>query len=207
MNLVLITSVINTLIPSVYSAAERMEQTLVSIQTVKNKIPNSYIVILEGSKLDDDKFNSIKNSVDELFYINVSGLSKTIGEITMLNTYFNCDEFNKRKHTIDSLCKLSGRYHLNNNFKFIENDMCMVKKTDISWSGKGTYDTRFYKIPKILIDNYINNFKKLYNHANQVQDIEHGFYEYELIPNDKIEPLYRLGVSGNYGPTGEYVED
>jgi hypothetical protein len=83
----------------------------------------------------------------------------------------------------------------------------MVKKTDISWSGKGTYDTRFYKIPKILIDNYINNFKKLYNHANQVQDIEHGFYEYELIPNDKIEPLYRLGVSGNYGPTGEYVED
>lgn len=135
------------------------------------------------------------------------GLPKSVGELTLLNSYLNCKEFNIIKDKINSLSKLSGRYYLNNNFKFIDNDLCMVKKTDKSWSGKGTYDTRFYKISKLLLNNYINNLEKVYLNAYNIHDIEHGFYEYQVIPKDNIIMLDKLGVSGNYAPNGESVED
>lgn len=207
LNLVIITSVINTFVPSVYSSTERLEQTLRSIQTIKDKIPNSYIVLLEGSQLNEDHSIILQSKTDELFYINVSGLPKSVGELTLLDWYLNCENFNTIKDKINSLSKLSGRYYLNHNFKFIDNDLCMVKKTDKSWSGKGTYDTRFYKIPKISLNNYITNLKQVYLNRYNIHDIEHGFYEYQVISKDNITPLDKLGVSGNYAPSGGYVED
>ena len=50
MNLVLITSMLY--VPynlSIYSKEERLEQTINSIKSVKERICNAYIVILEGS--------------------------------------------------------------------------------------------------------------------------------------------------------------
>jgi len=206
-NLVIITSVINAFTQSVYSPAQRLEQTLKSIQTIKDKIPHSYIILLEGSELNEEQSIILKNKIDELFCINVFGLPKSVGELTLLNSYLNSKEFNIIKDKINSLSKLSGRYYLNDNFKFIDNDLCMVKKTDKSWSGKGTYDTRFYKISKLLLNNYINNLEKVYLNACNIHDIEHGFYEYQVIPKDNIIMLDKLGVSGNYAPNGESVED
>jgi hypothetical protein len=207
LNLVIITSVINAFVPSVYSSGERLEQTLRSIQTVKDKIPNCYIVLLEGSELNEDQSIILQNKTDELSYINVSGLPKSVGELTLLDSYLNCENFNTIKDKINSLSKLSGRYYLNDNFKFVDNDLCMVKKTDKSWSGRGTYDTRFYKIPKISLNNYVTKIKQVYLNRYNIHDIEHGFYEYQVILKDNITLLDKLGVSGNYAPSGGYVED
>jgi hypothetical protein len=206
-NLVVITSVINNFLYSVYNPEQRLEQTIDSINSIYNKIPNPYVVLLEGSELSNIQNQILKNKVNEIYKINISGLHKSLGELTLLKTYFNSEQFISIKSKINSFSKLSGRYILNNNFKFVDNDLCMVKKTDISWLGKGTYDTRFYKIPINLLENYIIGLESLYKNINNVHDIEHGFFEYQLIPKDKINLLSKLGVSGNYAPTGEYVED
>lgn len=206
-NLVLITSVINNFLHSVYTPEQRLEQTLNSISSIRNKVPNSYIVFLEGSVLNEPQQTLLNDKIDEFYHINVFGLHKSLGELTLLKTYFDSLNFKLNKSKIYSLSKLSGRYYLNENFKFLENNLCMVKKTDKSWLGKGVYDTRFYKIPVSLVDNYIAQLNLLYKNINNVHDIEHGFFEYQLIPSDKINKLDKLGVSGNYAPTGEDVED
>lgn len=206
-NLVVVTSVINNFLYSVYNPEQRLEQTLNSIDSIRKKIPNSYIILLEGSNLDTNQFKSLNNVIDQFYHIDVSGLHKSLGELTLLKTYINSLHFKSIKNNLLSFSKLSGRYFLNENFNFIENDLCMVKKTDKSWLDKGVYDTRFYKIPINLVDNYITQLDILYKNINNVHDIEHGFFEYQVIPEDKINEIHKLGVSGNYAPTGQYVED
>lgn len=206
-NLVIITSVINNFLYSVYSPQQRLEQTISSIDSLVGKITNPYVVLLEGNDLNDDQSDTLKNRVNEIHNINVSGLHKSLGELTLLQTYLNSLHFNSIKSNLYSLSKLSGRYRLNDNFKFIDTDLCMVKMTDKSWLGKGVYDTRFYKIPITLVDNYITQLDVLYKNISNVHDIEHGFFEYQLIPKDKINIVDKLGISGHFAPTGQYVED
>jgi hypothetical protein len=75
-NLVLITSIIkppNTRLSygerSVYTHKERFEQTKYTIQTIREKIPNSKIFILECSPLTNEEEQYFVNNSD--YFINV----------------------------------------------------------------------------------------------------------------------------------------
>ena len=98
-NLVLITSVIcientplsYTNIRSVYSHNERFEQTKKTIQTIREKIPNSKILIVECSKLNDDITNYLEKNSDYFINLyhnenirnNTTSVSKALGEGTI----------------------------------------------------------------------------------------------------------------------------
>jgi hypothetical protein len=210
-NLVLITSVIRPVnSESIYSENERFSQLLMSINSVRKKIPNSYIIVLEGSSYAEHMPYYILNFGANIFYFDVTHLDKQYGESNLINGFFSSDIFNKLKNkNILSITKLSGRYYLNNEFKFCfdnETCICSIVNPENSWSKYGIINTRYYSIPYKYCDNFINGIKRCCKEI--FIDIEHSFYLYNIIPLNKINKnIIKLNVCGNLAPNGQFVED
>jgi len=209
-NLVLITSVVRPIKSnSVYSENERFSQLLISIDSIKKKIPNSYIIVLEGSSHQDHMKYYILKSGANIFYFDVTNLDKQYGESNLLYNFFLSDVFSKIKNkNILSISKLSGRYYLNDNFKFyFDNETCICKiiTAEDSWSKIPHVITTFYSIPYKYCDNFINGIKKCCE--NIFIDIEHSFYFYETIHASKVNKnIINIGVCGNMAPNGQFIE-
>ena len=103
-NLVLITSIVNT--PnkplsytntrSIFSRNERFEQTKLTIQSIKAKIPNHKILLVECSDFNEEEklyFEKECNYILNLWnnkelHSNIFGLSKALGEGTLTSQGF-----------------------------------------------------------------------------------------------------------------------
>jgi hypothetical protein len=165
-NLVLITSVICTQntplsytnIRSVYSHEERFEQTKKTIKTVKEKIPNSKLFIVECSNLNEEQSDYlIKNSDfflnlynDESIRIQTCGISKSLGEGTM--TYNALKFIFKNNIQFDKLIKISGRYWLSNDFNYnkFDNNNIIIKYIE---NNIDNVFTALYQLPKKSVKN------------------------------------------------------
>jgi len=98
-NFILITSIINTPdiplsysnIRSYYTNEERFQQTVNTIKTIKDKIPNAKIMIVECSNLEQDKLLYLTQNCDYFLNLidqpdkvsNIYSNSKSLGEGTM----------------------------------------------------------------------------------------------------------------------------
>lgn len=163
-NLVLITSVINTCdkplsyinTRSIYSTEERFEQTKRTIQSVKEKVPNCKILLVECSQLTDTISNYLKENCD--FFVNyydnllirqnTEGISKSLGEGTM--TIHAIEYINNNCIEYDNLIKISGRYWLSENFNYEKfNNNIVIKYID-----NNLYNcfTALYQLPKTNVD-------------------------------------------------------
>ena len=201
-NLVVITSVIRSPKESFHITEEtRLEQTIKTIVTIKEKIPNPYIVLIEGGPVNDnDKNLLVSAGVNDYSFYDVSQYSRSGGELKMLCSFFFSDKFKELRNSITSVSKISGRYFLND--KFTWKDGNIIKKDDISWSGKGACSTRFYKITSDHIDHFCNSLKRLDESIKNVIDIEHGFYQFNVVPfQDQIDGNH-VGVTGFVSPLG-----
>ena len=179
-NLVLITSVIctsNTPLSytndrSVYTHDERFQQTKRTIETVKQKIPNAKIIIVECSNLNFEHEDYLKKNSDYFLNLyndekirnNISGKSKSLGEGTMT--------FCALKYIIDNnidynnLIKISGRYWLSNKFDYnkFNNNNIVIKYID---NNKDNVFTALYQLPRESIMNFKifleNKFREMIN--------------------------------------------
>lgn len=205
MNLVLITSVIHPYCHSVFSSTERLKQLIDNtIKSVREKIPDSYICVLEGSSLSEDEETLVKSKCDELHLLNVSGYEKTNGELSLLVRYLNSESFETILPKVDNLIKISGRYELLNDFEFNSTTGCVIKNELAEWSGNIVSETRYYKVTKEYIQQYIENLSKIFTEGVYI-DIEHSFYKYNVVPCETIIP--RIGLGGCLAPNGQYIED
>lgn len=203
MNLVLIPSVIKNAILSPHLTEEdRLEQTRVSIKTVKDKIPNAHVVIIEGGIINDNLYNNFKDfGADEVFYTSVNGLGKSEGELKLLCSYLSSENFSQILKDCESISKLSGRYYLTDDFDFT--DDYIIYCIDKSWSGHGACSTRYWKAEKDYIPTLINKLFELKTCIGQFIDIEHAFYYYDVIPQNKIKKDKLVGVTGIVSPFGK----
>ena len=209
MNLVIIPSVINcinkhlsyTNIRSEYNPRERYEQILKTIASVKEKIPNPYIVLLECSKDIEEYEKTLKQEVNE--YINyysinkevtnaVESINKGYGEsltiYTFLNNHFKNDEIMCH---YENIIKISGRYFLNSNFdynKTFNNDENIFRY----YPQYNVVSTRLYKINKKSFKRYISNFiqilEKCMTFGKSIEDV--------IVYNLPYNHVDYLGVSG-----------
>lgn len=127
---VLMTSAINTKF-GVYSADQRFRQTMNSILSVKNKIPNSTIFLLEsaGQSLTNDQQLALSDLVDHIFDFTtdnsvvglynstdnwdvVKNVTEVMCFILALRTLINSGQL----ENYERVFKVSGRYVLNDNF-------------------------------------------------------------------------------------------
>jgi hypothetical protein len=167
-NLVLITSVICTPnIPlsyistrSVFSHEERFEQTKKTIISIRNKIPNSKIFIVECSDLNKEQNDYLNKNTDYFLNLydnteirkNIHSKSKSLGEGTM--TYCALDYIINNNIYYDNLIKISGRYWLSNNFDYdvFNCNNIIIKYID---NNKNNVLTALYQLPK----EYVLKFK------------------------------------------------
>lgn len=171
-NLVLITSIINTPntplsysnVRSVFTRKERYTQTKKTIQSIKEKIPNYKIMIVECTNFTEEEKSYFENECDyvlnlwdkkELHY-NIFGVWKSMGEGTMTIEAFKY--IFEKKIDFNNLFKISGRYWLGDKFKYKNfiNDKMVFKHNE-----NGIITTTLYKIPKIYITELYNLLYKI----------------------------------------------
>jgi hypothetical protein len=179
-NLVLITSVINTpnkplsysKIRSIFTRNERFNDTKKTIKTIKDKIPNLKIMLVECSDLTIDELSYFNEQCDYILNLyeykelhnNIFGLSKSLGEGTMTIKALEYIEENQLQ--FDNLFKISGRYWLSDIFDYnnFNNKLYVFKKIR---NNIENIFTALYKIPfnkhiflkKFLIEN-LNKMKQ-----------------------------------------------
>lgn len=146
-HLVIVTSMLEGAIPSVFSPEQRYSQLMGSINSVKEKIPDNFIVVLDGgAKMNHSMMDSLREHGVSLWQYDVRGMPKAVGDAQLLYSFLRMPHDFTRFKTVS---KLSGRYQLTKDFNFNVDFNRSIAKIDIS---KGTVETRYYRLPPAGID-------------------------------------------------------
>ena len=222
MNLILITSIIDTPTKvlsytptrSVYSKSERFEQTKRTIQSVKQFIPNSMIVLVEYSKLSEEEHEYFVNNVDHFINIytdtyfprkdDLHSIYKSQCEGTM--TEYALQYIMNKNIKFDMFYKISGRYWLNDNFNYESwnNANSIIHKIG---GSKDNILTALYKLNN-------EHTYKWFNFLQTIADRYYSTYGYEQIFGLFLNYINWLdvshidiaGVSGRISVCGSYLE-
>jgi len=216
-NLVLITSVIciqNTPLSytntrSVYSHAERFEQTKTTIETVKAKIPHLKIIIVECSELDQEQTEYLTTHSD--YFLNLykndfirnctTGISKSLGEGMMTICALNYIIDNNIEY--DNLIKISGRYWLSNKFEYtnFNNNDIVIKYIE---NNKDNVFTALYKLPKSASVNFMKFLESNFNNMKNCIGFEILFANFIKTENKQIKTLDPIGLDGYVSVAREF---
>ncbi len=220
-NLVLITSIIKppikplsyTKIRSVFSPEMRFKQTQNTINSIKQKIPNSQIFIVECSKLSEEEENYFRNNCD--YFLNlindatatnyIYSHSKSLGEGTMTILAINFIKQNNIEY--DAFFKISGRYWLSNNFNYnnFENANIIVKYIN---NDVNNCCTSLYKLCKNNIDDFL--YFLISKNESMINCIGYEvlfaiFLKSNSLHN--ITNLNKIGVNGFISVSNDFIDD
>jgi hypothetical protein len=219
-NITLITSVIDTPnIPlsytptrSVFTKEIRFEQLKKTIATIREKIPDNRIILIECSLLSEDERQYLTNAVD--YFLNIYDTddqlliqrmftaSKAMGEGTM--TIYALQYLLSQNIKYDNFFKISGRYWLNDSFSYqiYDNSMSCIRYIDFDYN---VY-TCFYKLSNdesfIWLD-YLRNSEKEFINCMGYELI---FAQFLKSLNRKICIVNNLGVNGYISIDGNYID-
>lgn len=216
-NLVLITSVIctpNTPLSytntrSVYSHEERFEQTKKTIETVKEKIPNSKILIVECSNLSVEQTDYLTSRCDYFLNLYTNGIirnrinsnSKSLGEGTM--TLCALKYIIENNIEFENLIKISGRYWLSDKFEynnFYNNDI-VIKYIE---NNKDNAFTALYKLPKSVAINFIQFLENRLTDMINCIGYENLFAIFIRTEKTQITNLNPIGLDGYVSVAKEF---
>lgn len=218
-NLILITSIIkppNTPLSyintrSVFSSDERFEQTKKTIKTIREKIPNSIILIVECSELSKEQYDYFYNNCDYVLNLiknrnavnNIYSISKSLGEGTMTIEAINY--INQHNIEFDNLFKITGRYWLSNNFNYNNFDNTEIIIHYIN-NDVNNCCTSLYKLHKKNIDNFHNFLVSNINLMINCIGYEVLFANF-LKCNNKVINLNKIGVNGYISVSNDYIDN
>jgi hypothetical protein len=191
---------------SIYSTQERFQQVQKTIESVREHIPDSFVVLYDNSDFNDHEYNVLNDLTD--CFINHhndaivneftnNSIHKVFGEISQT---FKMLEYIKNYFTnmnIKNLFKITGRYLINNSFDYntYENDDIIFKRNK-EVSDRAYYFTCFYKISGVKFDYFYEIMEELY------EDIQNNAYEYEewevLLPmllHKEFKTVDHLGIT------------
>lgn len=150
--LFLITSVVRQKNPhlSIFTPEERFDQTIHTIQTIKQKLPLAQIVVLEAS-YGEKTLVVFKNVF--MFYIDHTGEDDYINEAKMLPTFLVSSCYRNLIHNTDYMvCKLSGRYYLDDDFDL---ERFSIDKINVSADISSIFHT-FPSQKNAIVTSYLN---------------------------------------------------
>lgn len=189
---------------SVFSPQERIEQSLKTISSIREMLPEAKIVFIELGQ-DDASLKLISDKVDEYVYLGnkriirlfcdspFKGLGEAIGLIFAKNVIFGV--------MTDLYVKVSGRYYLTKDFS-----ISVFSNIKFSFLKKGgTVSTRLFTIPQRLLNLWIrilwaSTFFLMLGYSLELVLIK-------LIPRKRMFYVDRLGVAGYIAPTGEFIQE
>jgi hypothetical protein len=186
---------------SVYTSQERFEQTKITIQSVKEKIPNSKIFLIECSDLNEQETNYfLQNTTYFLNLYNNANLrnnmhspSKSLCEGTM--TVCGLQFLIQNNIAYDNLIKISGRYYLSERFDFCNfmNDDIVIKYIN---GDVNNVFTGLYKIPRSCTNTLFvflqNSFKRMIACVGY-EVLFADFIKTQLVPKKIVNPIGLMG--------------
>jgi len=229
-NLVLITSILNpprkpltgfvenaacgivySRIRSIFTREQRFNQTKKTIQTIKEKIPESKIIIVECTNFNKEEAEYFKNNCDFVLNLwnkteyseDIFSLSKSLGEGTQT---IQAIEYIK-KQKFDNFFKISGRYWLNDDFNFsnFDNDKLVFKKID---DNVENILTCLFKIPYSYVPSlqqFLTNNIPLMKRALGHEILFGRFLKNLNYENTKF--LDNIGIQGKIAINGVILKD
>ena len=168
---------------SIYTIEERFNDTLKTIKSVKKYIPNSYIILIDNSKMTSEQVNILENNVSKFLnpwdnleldkFTNNSSI-KALGELSQ--TKYALEYLKKENITVNNFFKISGRYIINDNFdlSLFINDKNIFSK-NLNVRDRDYFYTCFYKINFKTYTNYItiiDNCIRFYLDNSKGHDLE-----------------------------------
>jgi hypothetical protein len=230
----IVTSAINSKF-GVYTPAQRLEQTLATIASVRSRVPGVKIIVTEicGEPLTADQESALDAAADILIDFTGDAEVKAI---------YQSDNWDVVKSTTEVMCfaralkmcladgdlvgvdrvhKISGRYLLNDNFDLsrynqLSNRIVTTRKHKSQFPLTVTgvelqYMSRLWSWPADITETIIDVYAKGLTYiASRVSDggycdIEHMLYKY--LPSDLVTEVYPIGLEGAIAPNGAAVKE
>lgn len=231
-----VTSAINSKF-GVFTPAQRLEQTLDTIASIKRKVPTAKIFIMEccGTPLtdvqrtelakacnvlidfstspdvqamyDNDNWDVVKNGTEIMCFGNALDMLKDAGEFA----------------DVDRIHKMSGRYILNDMFDAETYEQTEVKsKFVIGPKYKSQfpievttvplqYMARLWSWPIDLLDDAINVYRDSFlffaERVSQGGYVDIEHVLYKFLPQDQVHEIQNLGVEGCIAPNGQAIKN
>jgi len=218
----IVLSTINTTLGKI-DTSTRFAQTLDTLNSIRDKVPNSKIVFIDNSidSLTSEQTAILKSQVDvfkaidhNLFTLaaNYNGL-KGEGELYLM---YEAIKLIKQHNLISNrIFKISGRYFLNKYFNieyylnpdYYNKYIFKINVWDVSWDNFITkktviyFETRLWSFCSSLLNEYERLMPIIFNYMIKIEDnLEMSLYS--LLDHNKIVEFDVIGVTGISADTG-----
>lgn len=216
----IVLSTINTTFGA-FTPEERFNQTLRTLESIKEKIPNVKIVFIDNSTeplkpewkwaiaKEVNVFHQFKHNICTRYFNNIG--AKGTGEICLMEKAMELI----REHKLigKRIFKISGRYFLRDSFDINEYDKAegkyvfRVNMWDVSkdnWITKERviyFETRLWSLCHTLFDEYESMIQTIFTY---MVDVEHNLEKslFRLIPHEKLYELNEMHLEGWTADTG-----
>lgn len=202
---------------SAFTHNQRFEQSLQTIDSIKQYNPNLYVVFMEGTSIPNEMTDIIKSKVDYFFDASeiewvkecVNGPYKSRGEIATFLSYLQSDHFKTHQSQFTSLSKISGRYHLGLGFQLTVVPSHIVAKVtlDTRYHAEEYMSTLFYTVAGDLLEPFVQICEKTYldESIQAGKPLECVLLKVIKESGVAVSRKGAFNVCGEYGPWGGYV--
>jgi hypothetical protein len=163
---------------------------LETIASIKKYIPDSYIILIDNSKLDNDIHIKTLNSQVDLFvndtscshlnYFTDNCIYKGCGELSQILYVINNYILKIKNIVFKNFIKISGRYKIIDNINNILEIDNNVFKQNINVKDRIYYYTCFYKITSSKFINYYKALLRMYSNTNDYDKDMEVIIPYQL---------------------------
>ena len=227
-----INSAMNVTGRSLYSNDVRWEQTQETILSIDKYVPNNIKYMIDGSCLPIEEYKMewlrehgvrlgltghIPGVKEISQHIANYGIGNSIAETQSMvhfTRWFKSEMKDKTK--AKRICKLSGRYKINERFRwddpayegkyvFVKHHQSNSPRKD-ELNLKGLFVVRCWHMDSALLDNFERVIENIANDcAGFGIDAENSYYK--NIPKDLLYEVEKIGVEGYVSPVGVYENE
>lgn len=232
----IVTSAINSKF-GVFTPEQRLDQTIDTIKSIKSKIPNAKIVVMEccGTPITNIQANILKENCDIFFdcsrdedvqalYDNDNwDVVKNGTEIMVFGRVLSILKKENMLPGVDRIHKMSGRYVLNDMFdpetyEQLENaDKIIIGPKYASQfpieitTVPLQYMARLWSWPTSLTDRvirvYLDSFMFFAERAAAGGYVDIEHVLYKFLPEEHVHEIQNLGVEGQIAPNGQAIKN
>ena len=232
----IVTSAINSKF-GVYAPRDRLNQTLNTIATIKERVPDAFIVVMEvcGTPINDLQANQIKDvcnvfidcsnddDVQALYDNDNWDVVKNGTEIMCFSRVLGILQQEKLLDGIDRIHKVSGRYLLNDDFKLDLYDREDVKdKIVIGPTHPSQFPVELTQVPlqymarlwswpaamtNEVIQVYIDSFNFFAERLANGGYVDIEHVLYKFLPAEHVHNEPLLGIEGHIAPNGVQIKN
>ncbi len=194
---------------SVYSPEERFEQTLQQVKSIKEKVKDSVVMLLELSHMTLRQIHKISKYCDALVFFAHDILAQKYSKDRNKNkaeVYLQSFMLGKVTKPFSHFCKFGGRYSLTDLFdeRAFFWDLPSFRLIPQAHDGLPIVESILYSIPHSCRAEFEEVLNKIQSTLEiQFTDVEHLLYS--LYAEDHpINRLNVLGVRGHFAGSGAY---